>query len=113
MARVRAVMAALDQVGIDIERIELNVDKHRLCATIEDRVRCRDEGMANGHDLITRTNIRCQEGKMRGRCPTTDSRRVPGRRRQVAKLRFEGFNFRTLRHPARWMALSRRGFLLA
>ena len=61
---VRGVIAALDQLGIDVEAVGLDVDEDRHRAAVADRVGRGDERVADGDDLVagptpTASSARC------------------------------------------------------
>ena len=60
---------ALDQAGIDVQRLWIDVDEHRVCAEIADNLRACSEGVRSGDHLIARTYADGLEGEVQaGSC---------------------------------------------
>src|SRR5690606_8284993 len=54
----------LDQIGIDVVAIRLDVDEDGNSPTVADRIRGRDEGVTDGDDLVAGLHADSAQGEM-------------------------------------------------
>jgi hypothetical protein len=50
---------------IKIENVALDIDKHRFRAACSNAIRCRDERMTDGNDLVPGANPKSPERKLK------------------------------------------------
>lgn len=51
-------------IGIEVIGRWVDIDKHRMCATVANSIGSGDKGVTDGDYFIGRTNAQCKEGKM-------------------------------------------------
>ena len=78
----------LDLVGVEVERVGLDVDQHRARALVLDHVDCGGECHRRGHDRVAVADAQGRQREVHRRGRRVDGQRV-GRADEVAELFFE------------------------
>ena len=68
---------ACDQVDIDVARLGIDIDEHRLGAGLRNRFAGGDKGIGNGDDFVVGTDAGGQHGEAQGVCAGIDRHAVP------------------------------------
>ena len=92
-ARVADVTAGRDRCDVEVERVRVDVDEHRLRAAQLDRVRRRGERVGGDDHLVARPDLEREQGEMERRGPRRDGRRV----RRADRTRDRGLELLDLR----------------
>src|SRR5215470_1783448 len=82
--------------GIEIERLGLDVNKHRYCTTLPDDIGAGNESMADSDDLVPRLHADCEQSEVERNGAIRYCARM-GRPDKGGELRLEGSDLRTLR----------------
>src|SRR5262249_11221961 len=90
---------SLDASGIKVESKRVDIDEDGRCARVMDRIGGGDEAVADGDDLVSRSNAQRVESQMKGCGAIRD---CAGRRSAdgASEFALEGGDLRPLRDPA-------------
>ena len=89
-----------EKFGIEIEGVALDIDENRLRAAGADAICAGNKGMADGDDLIAKTDTNRTQRKLEGRSTAGDGADI-GSTDYCRKFVLEGFDLWSLRDPSR------------